>query len=523
MNTLNQTFCLAFSEIVSSAKTLKEFCAIFNNFMKTRFPHSEYFILLGENAASWKVLNLTEDINSKTSQLITPTTPILSINTKADQDNHFESSWLCFNLANDAIPYCRFFISDPNQFEIDNNSRKLFSRQLSDTLNRIVLSSPTNTCDHPSVQNDVNKEEQGLLNQLHILHKISIRLWHAKSLDNMLHTAVYECTRELEIDRMAIFLSNSRTGLMRGTYGTDINGNVTNEHWYCTAIDSHFHAKNTLDKGKHITIYNGVPLYHNNNVVGIGWNSTISLWDSDEIIGWIACDNLISGTPLKDYHNELLKLLGVTISQHLIQRRAQDALKALNTSLEQRIVQRTSELQKANKQLKQLSQKDSLTGISNRRMFDEKIEEEWRRAVRHNLPISLLMIDIDYFKQYNDHYGHCEGDTCLIHVANTLNNVERRAGSLFARFGGEEFVYLLPNYDEEKTKVIAERALESIRAMKKPHNGSHASENITISVGVCTMHPDKHDYNQTLIYRADKALYQAKTSGKDKVCYYHVS
>ncbi len=495
--------------------------------MNSRFPHSEYFILLGENASSWKVLNLTENINSDTSHLLNPTKQVLSINTKADKYAHFERHWLCFNLVNDAIPYCRFFLSDLNQHEIDTNSNKQFSRLLSETLNRIFLSSPINAKErhilNPSEVNDANQEEQGLLDQLHKLHKISILLWHAKSLDNMLHTAVYECIHELEIDRMAIFLSNSRTGLMRGTYGTDINGNVTNEHWYCTAIDSHFHAKNTLEKGKHIIIYNDVPLYHNNNVVGIGWNSTISLWDSDEIIGWIACDNLISGTPLKDYHNELLKLLGVTMSQHLIQRRAQDALKSLNISLEQRISQRTFELQEANEQLKLLSHKDSLTGISNRRMFDEKFDEEWRRAVRHKMPISLLMIDIDFFKQYNDSYGHCEGDQCLIRVANTLSNVERRAGSLLARFGGEEFVFLLPNYDAKKTQTIATRALEAIRAMRKPHNRSHVDENITISVGACTMYPDKNDYSQTLINLADKALYQAKSSGKNKVCYNEAS
>lgn len=358
--------------------------------------------------------------------------------------------------------------------------------------------------------------QKGLLEQLHILHKISLRLWHAHSLDHMLHTAVYECIHALDFDRMAIFLINNQTGLMRGTYGTDTEGRVTNEQWYCTAIDDHFHAKSTLDKKQHINIYEQIALYHDSLEVGTGWNATISLWDGDSPIGWIACDNLLTGTPLKSYHSELLKLLGITMSQHLIQRRAQDELKALNLSLEQRVAARTAELEAANQKLNHISREDSLTQVPNRRMLDEKLEEEWRRALRFQTPLSILIADIDHFKQYNDRYGHTLGDECLQKVAKALSEVERRAGAILARFGGEEFVFLLPGSDRDNTLQVAKRALEAVRALEIPHQGSPIAPYVTISVGGKTTIPEQISHRQQLFTDADIALYEAKSLGKNQ-------
>ena len=360
------------------------------------------------------------------------------------------------------------------------------------------------------------ESQQGLLKQLQKLHRISIRLWHAKTFDNMLHKAVYQCIRDLDIDRMAIFLGNYQTGLMRGTYGTDSEGRVTNEHWYCTAIDDHHQAKMTLEKGKHITLDTDVPLYHDNKIIGKGWNATISLWDGDEIIGWIACDNLLTASPLKSYHSELLKLLGVTLSQHLIQRRAQDQLHALNISLEQRILERTAQLEAANKQLQELSRKDSLTNVANRRMLEEKSSEEWRRAVRYQYPISLLMIDVDHFKQYNDRYGHGLGDECLKKVAKALSKIERRAGALLARYGGEEFVYLLPNCDREMAVTIAERALNGIQELRIAHDASQTHCFVSISIGGKSLIPRKIDRYEEFLKEADIALYEAKSAGRNQ-------
>lgn len=365
------------------------------------------------------------------------------------------------------------------------------------------------------LKQEVNSQK-GLLEQLHILHKISLRLWHSHSLDNMLHTAVYECIHALDIDRMGVFLLNTENGLMRGTYGTDIHGKVTNEHWYCAAIHEHFHAKSTLDKKQHITISDDSPIYHDSKQVGTGWNATISLWDDDNPIGWIACDNLITGTPLKSYHAELLKLLGVTMSQHLIQRRAQDELKALNLSLEQRVADRTAQLEDANRRLNQISREDSLTQVPNRRMLDERLEEEWRRAMRFQTPLSLLIVDIDHFKQYNDRYGHALGDTCLQKVAQALSDVERRAGALLARFGGEEFVFLLPGSDRENALQVANRALEAVRALEISHDSSPVAPIVTVSIGGKTTIPEQSNTQQRLFIDADAALYEAKSAGKNQ-------
>ncbi|GAL07515.1 two-component response regulator [Photobacterium aphoticum] len=162
----------------------------------------------------------------------------------------------------------------------------------------------------------------------------------------------------------------------------------------------------------------------------LGWSAYLSLWDEDTPIGWIACDNLISGGPIHDYQQHILKQFGFMVSQHFVRRKAEESLISLNAELEQRVTERTNELQRANAQLEIMSRQDPLTGVANRRMFDTRFIEEWRRAERHQLPISLLVIDVDHFKHYNDHYGHAAGDDCLRAIAQALSSLERRAGAV---------------------------------------------------------------------------------------------
>lgn len=169
--------------------------------------------------------------------------------------------------------------------------------------------------------------------------------------------------------------------------------------------------------------------------------------------------------------------------------------------------------------LESLSLLDALTNIPNRRRFDEALALELKRAVRDATPLSLLMIDIDHFKQYNDHYGHGEGDMCLQTVATELSKSVVRPADLVARYGGEEFVVILPETDQASALQIAERLRERIEQLGLPHAYSETGAVVTISVGAATQADIPENFlPQTLSDAADKALYMAKESGRNRVC-----
>ncbi|PLA74180.1 hypothetical protein CYQ88_07310 [Hydrogenovibrio sp. SC-1] len=164
---------------------------------------------------------------------------------------------------------------------------------------------------------------------------------------------------------------------------------------------------------------------------------------------------------------------------------------------------------------------DPLTQVANRRQFDQTFENEWRRGERNQSPLSLLMIDIDFFKAFNDSLGHQEGDDCLQQVAKAIDSSASRAGELTARYGGEEFVVLLPNNDADKAARMAETIRQNIESLKLPHPDSSISDHVTISVGFTTAdfidQPSSHTPSQ-LLKLADEALYQAKKAGRNRVC-----
>ena len=168
-------------------------------------------------------------------------------------------------------------------------------------------------------------------------------------------------------------------------------------------------------------------------------------------------------------------------------------------------------------QLLRLSNEDGLTQIANRRCFDQQLQKEWFRALRDQLPLSICLIDIDYFKRYNDTYGHLEGDSCLRQVAANLQDQLRRPGDMAARFGGEEFIVLLPNTNSQGAHQVAERIRLQIENLNIPHRDSLISDRVTISIGVATMIPAKDDASESLLTMADKALYQAKEKGRNQV------
>ncbi len=167
------------------------------------------------------------------------------------------------------------------------------------------------------------------------------------------------------------------------------------------------------------------------------------------------------------------------------------------------------------KNLEEQALTDVLTGIPNRRKFNEAMRSDWKLAVRDKKPISLLMIDIDEFKRFNDHYGHPEGDKCLIAVAKTLKQTIDRPIDMVARIGGEEFVILLPDTDLSGAEFIAQKVRQSIHALNYPHSESRVCDFITLSIGISSTEPDFDEDTNKLIDAADKALYKAKHDGKD--------
>ncbi|OUM88052.1 MAG: hypothetical protein BAA01_13610 [Bacillus thermozeamaize] len=184
---------------------------------------------------------------------------------------------------------------------------------------------------------------------------------------------------------------------------------------------------------------------------------------------------------------------------------------------EKELLEVTRQLEEANRKLQLLSNQDSLTGIANRRQFDEYLAIEWGRAERNQQWLGLILLDVDAFKPYNDHYGHQAGDVCLIRVAQTLQNAVKRSGDLVARYGGEEFAVILPNTDLQGATVVAERMRQDVESMFIEHKYSSIAGYITISLGVAATRPRPASHPSSLIRAADQALYQAKRAGGNRV------
>ena len=187
---------------------------------------------------------------------------------------------------------------------------------------------------------------------------------------------------------------------------------------------------------------------------------------------------------------------------------------------EQELFEANRLLQEANQKLERLSFQDGLTMIPNRRYFDGFLEKEWFRAMRQKRPVALAMIDIDFFKLYNDSYGHQSGDECLKRVANVLSDTLRRSVDLVARYGGEEFVAILQDIDEAGALKVAESMRTRVAGLGIAHKSSECSDVVTISGGFAVMVPQRNTPPELLIEAADRAVYRAKHKGRNRICVY---
>ncbi|MAT64874.1 MAG: diguanylate cyclase response regulator [Gammaproteobacteria bacterium] len=200
---------------------------------------------------------------------------------------------------------------------------------------------------------------------------------------------------------------------------------------------------------------------------------------------------------------------------YLLQKERDAAYHALR-EIQRQLEESNSQLEESNRELQRLSSLDGLTGIANRRQFDKQLEKEWQLALRNCSGLALVMIDIDYFKLYNDTHGHQLGDDCLKAVARELARVVHRPSDLVARYGGEEFGVILPNTDEEGAMQVAEKMQQVIHELNIEHEASKVSDRITLSIGMATASP-RGGQPGDLLKQADAALYEAKSQGRNRI------
>ena len=184
--------------------------------------------------------------------------------------------------------------------------------------------------------------------------------------------------------------------------------------------------------------------------------------------------------------------------------------------MQRALVKLTEQLDTANQELQRLSMTDGLTGIANRRFFDESLVREWRRCGRIKKPLSIVLLDVDFFKKYNDKYGHQVGDDCLKTVAKEVARATPRPGDLAARYGGEEFVLILAETDRDGARWVADRIRQNLSALDIPH-GESSHKHVTVSCGVATVVPGEELSVEKLVKSADIALYIAKEHGRNRV------
>jgi diguanylate cyclase (GGDEF)-like protein len=230
-----------------------------------------------------------------------------------------------------------------------------------------------------------------------------------------------------------------------------------------------------------------------------------AMFSEGQLLGFVGCDMVARKRNWTASDIRRLKLVGNMIANTI-----------QNVNYRLSLQQMQDELLKANLELKELAARDGLTGIANRRQFDEVMLQELHRCARSEAPLCLMLIDIDHFKDFNDNYGHLAGDDALKRVANALQQQLKRQGELVARYGGEEFAVILPQCDSDEAKLMAEQLHASILTLAIEHRYS-PWQLLTISIGYCQLNPDKNTSIKTLIEKADAALYQAKAAGRNQI------
>lgn len=226
----------------------------------------------------------------------------------------------------------------------------------------------------------------------------------------------------------------------------------------------------------------------------------------------------VKGIPIRDAEDQLI--YGILIFEDItVRKRAEKLLADYSRTLEAQVAKRTEALRQTNQELERLSRIDALTQVANRGYLDTYLEREWRRLAREQQPLSLILFDVDFFKRYNDRYGHQAGDDCLIRIAQTAEKIVKRPADLVARYGGEEFAIVLSNTDIAGATLIAEHFQAALNELQIAHEKSEVSAWVTISMGITCRwpQPNQAEFEQ-LVGEADAALYRAKHGGRNCYC-----
>jgi diguanylate cyclase (GGDEF)-like protein len=217
--------------------------------------------------------------------------------------------------------------------------------------------------------------------------------------------------------------------------------------------------------------------------------------------------------PIRDLRTDIASITGSMDYSMRAQIRNQDEIGALSRDFNTML----GLIEANNQELKQLSETDPLTGLFNRLAMDKKLQQAWHLLIRTSDPLTVMLVDIDYFKAYNDHYGHQAGDDCLKKVAQILQNAAKRDSDMVARYGGEEFLIVLPGTSRASAQNIAAVLQQHIAEENIEHSASSVDSRVTVSIGIAAQAPSPAESVSELIGAADRALYQAKENGRNRI------
>ncbi|MGD2117909.1 MAG: diguanylate cyclase [Chromatiales bacterium] len=233
--------------------------------------------------------------------------------------------------------------------------------------------------------------------------------------------------------------------------------------------------------------------------------------------GALYMENNLASSVFTEERVEIIRLLTAQAAVAIENARLYEQVQDYSRTLEQKVAERTDRLEQLNQELQSLADSDALTRVANRRRGDLYLEEVWALLRREKEPLSLIMLDVDHFKAFNDNYGHQAGDDCLVAVAETVRAQLLRPTDMVARYGGEEFMLILPNTDHSGVAMVAEKVRKAVQARAVPHAHSSISEVVTVSMGTATAIPDAKEGLDLLLREADIALYRAKQMGRNQV------